>query len=74
MAMTLTQLEKYMILEVENLHIKIDSFAEMFQQQFQLLHNTMERVLSRLDRIEELLERHDSRIVHLENSFNKRKP
>lgn len=65
MAMTLTQLEKYMILGVENLHIKIDAFVDMFQTQFQVMQNTLERILRKLDSIDTVLENHEERISNL---------
>lgn len=49
MAMTLTQLERYMISEVENLHIKIDSVLELLLQQFQQLSDKFDRMEARYE-------------------------
>jgi len=71
MAMTMDQLERYMISEVENLHIKIDSAFEMLSSQIKELADHM---TLRFDRIEKQLDQHNLRILSLENSSNKRKP
>lgn len=71
MAMTMDQLEKYMISEVENLHLRIDSLVEVLDRRFQEI---MEYMTLRFDRIETQLDQHNVRILNLENIFNKRKP
>ena len=47
--MTLSQLEKYMISEIENLHIKMDEGFSALSTQIQGLVTQMTRVLDRLD-------------------------
>lgn len=64
--MTLTQLEKYMIAEVENLHLKIDSVIEVLSSQIQ---NLMEYMTIPFDRIEKRLDTHHARIRNLEASL-----
>ena len=62
--MTLTQLEQYMISEIEILHVKIDSAFELLTKQISELS---EHVLTRLDRIEKKLDNHEERLTSLEN-------
>lgn len=57
MAMTLTQLERYMISEVENLHFKMD---DMFT-----------KVMNQLDRIERRLDIHERQFDRIEKQFDK---
>lgn len=64
MAMTLTQLERYMISEIENLHLKFDSVLE-------ILSGQMKDILDRLDRN---YYQHEARILTLENSVMPAKP
>lgn len=56
--MTLTQLERYMISEIENLHLKFDSVLE-------ILSGQMKDILDRLDRN---YYQHEARILTLEKS------
>lgn len=71
MAMTLTQLERYMVSEIENLHVKIDSAFELLMKQIQLLSDRMDqrfdRHEERLIRIESKLDNHEERLVSAEN-------
>lgn len=71
MAMTLTQLEQYMISEVENLHLKIDSAVEVLSKQIQ---DMMVYMTLRFDRLEAIINQHENRITNLENFSYKRKP
>ena len=61
--MTLTQLEKYMIAEIENLHLKIDTAVEALSKQ---MYELMEYISVRFDRIEKQLEQHTTRLTKLE--------
>ena len=45
MAMTLTQIEKYMIAEIENLHLKFDSAFEMLIQKIEDLTHEVRGIL-----------------------------
>lgn len=64
MAMTLTQLERYMISEVENLHVKFDSAFAALTAQIQSLQSYMAH---RFDSIDAHLDNHEARIKVLES-------
>lgn len=65
MAMTIIQLERYMISEIENLHIKIDSAVDRLMTQFKEMRDYMEL---RFDRIEARLDTHEVRLGQLEKN------
>ena len=64
--MTLSQLERYMISEIENLHLKIDSIAELLIEQIQELKNHMNR---RFDQIDSRLDEHEQRLGRVEQKI-----
>jgi len=68
--MTLSQLERYMISEIENLHLKIDSIAELLvaqiSEQIQELKNHMNR---RFDQIDSRLDVHEQRLGRVEQKI-----
>lgn len=70
--MTLTQLEQYMVAEVDNLHLKIDSAIERIEQQFVEMRVYMDRQFSnidrRFDRLGGIIENHSICIATLEHT------
>lgn len=65
MAMTITQLEQYMISEIENLHLKIDSAVDRLGAQFKEMRDYLQL---RFDRIEARLDNHEVRLGRLEKN------
>lgn len=72
--MTITQLERYMISEIENLHIKIDNAFGLLMQQIEKLAQHLIRIENKIDehevrlvRIEGKLDTHERRLIKLEN-------
>ena len=63
MAMTLSQLEKYMISEIENLHLKMDEGFAVLGAQMQEIIDTLNRSLARIDN-------HETRITTLEKTIS----
>ena len=63
MAMTISQLERYMIFEVENLHLKIDSAFEMLSAQIKDLADRMDRGFAGVNA---RLDNHERRLISLE--------
>lgn len=66
MAMTLTQLERYMISEVENLHLKMDDIFTKVMNQLAYLTNAVDRIERRLDEHEKQFDRIETQFDSIE--------
>ena len=64
MAMTIQQLERYMISEIENLHIRFESMFELLMSELQ---GKKELMTIRFDRIESRLDAHEQRLASIED-------
>ncbi len=66
MAMTLTQLERYMISEVENLHIKMDDILTKVIEQLNRIERRLDTPERQFDRIEKQFDKIEMRLTSIE--------